>query len=235
MENELMMNVLFDSYKSYDDWGLLLESIFISFPSPVENKISVPGRDGKLDLSEIVSQITYDEREIKLTFSLVGSYEDWHKRSSHIANAIHGKIVKIILDTDPGFYYIGRIVLESEKNDDVFENIVISGTVDPFKYDMEDGTGDWLWDPFSFEDGIIREYRGIIVNGSKTVIVPGRRKRAMPSITCSAPMELSCGKITVNLPVGTTKVYELQLGEGEHELVFRGKGIVSISYRGGSL
>ena len=221
MENELMMNVLFDSYKSYDDWGLLLESIFISFPSPVENKISVPGRDGKLDLSEIVSQITYDEREIKL--------------SSHIANAIHGKIVKIILDTDPGFYYIGRIVLESEKNDDVFENIVISGTVDPFKYDMEDGTGDWLWDPFSFEDGIIREYRGIIVNGSKTVIVPGRRKRAMPSITCSAPMELSCGKITVNLPVGTTKVYELQLGEGEHELVFRGKGILSISYRGGSL
>lgn len=96
-------------------------------------------------------------------------------------------------------------------------------------------TGDWLWDPFSLMDGIVREYKDIKVLGKREIIIAGRKKRVIPTITCSSPMTLTYGKLTLNLPAGKTKVYELQLGEGEHALEFSGNGTVSVSYRGGSL
>lgn len=133
------VNILFDSYKSYDTWGLLLENIYISFPALVEKKVAVPGMDGKLDLSETISPVTYDEREVKFTFSIEGRHEEWHERCSRIANAIHGKKIKVIMDTDPSYYYVGRMMLETAKDNDVLCDIVISGMVDPFKYDLDDG------------------------------------------------------------------------------------------------
>lgn len=229
------INVSFDEHLSYREWGLMLENISISFPVPLENKITIPGRDGKLDLSEVNAPLTYDEREVKFTFSLISGYDAWHKKASEIANLIHGKEIKIILDTDPGYFYIGRVRLESSKDNDVLDDIIISGMVDPYKYDVNDGTDEWLWDDFDLTDGIIREYYNILIEGTGTVTIIGRRKRAIPIITCSAPMVLTYGNLTINLPEGETKVYELQLGEGEHELIFTGNGTVNISYRGGSL
>lgn len=229
------INISFDGHLSYVEWGLMLERMYISFPVPVENKIAIPGRDGKLDLSEVNSPLSYDEREVKFVFSTVSNYEEWHRKSSEIANLIHGKTVRIVPDTDPGYFYIGRVGLESDKDNEVLDDITISGMVDPYKYDINDGTEDWIWDEFSLSDGIIREYQDIVISGTGKITVIGRRKRAIPLITCSAPMTLAYGSLTVSLPAGTTKVYELQLGEGEHELVFRGNGTVTISYRGGSL
>lgn len=235
MSNGDNVNVSFDGYRSYSDWGLMLEKIILSFPNPIENKITVPGMDGKLDLSEVNAPLNYDEREIKLIFSLMGNYEDWHELSSRIANLIHGKVVKIILGTDAGYYYLGRVRLESAKENDAYDDIIISGNVDPYKYDLNDGTEPWIWDIFSFRDGIIREYSNIVVNGTQSITIVGRKKRVIPTVTCSAPLILAYGSMTINLPAGTTKVYELQLGEGEHILRFAGNGTVTISYRGGSL
>ncbi len=230
-----MVNVIFGDKRSYDDWGLLLEEMKISFPVAKTKLVDLPGADGELDLTEINGPIKYESRKIEFSFSRESGYESWHSLSSEIAAAIHGKRLKVILETDPNYYYIGRFELESEKVDDVLANITISGVVDPYKYDLEDGTEDWLWDPFNFETGIIREYGNIRINGSGTIHVFGREKYTEPVITCSSPMTLVCGAITVALPAGTTKVYELLLGPGDHALNFTGKGTVTVSYRGGML
>lgn len=230
-----MMNVLFGDKRSYDDWGLLMEQMKISFPDPKTKTVDLPGADGGLDLTEINGPVKYDNREIEFIFSREAEYESWHNLVSRIASVLHGKRLRVILDTDPNYFYIGRFELNAEKTDDVLTKISITGNVDPYKYDLEDGTEDWLWDLLDLEEGIIREYGNIPINGSGTITVVGRDKYTEPVITCSTPMVLTCGLITVNLPAGTTKVYELLLGPGDHDLVFTGNGTVTVSYRGGVL
>lgn len=229
------VNITFDGWRSYDDWGLMLEKIEISFPEPKENKVSIPGMDGTLDLSEILSPMAYEERIVCFNFSMAGRQEDFRTRSSLIADRIHGRKVKIIVGTDPGYYYLGRMRLESSMDDDVVENLTISGSVEPYKYEVNDGSEDWEWDTFDLENGVIREYKDLLIIGNRVITVIGRRKRVIPSVTCSARMALFYNGTTINLPAGTTKLYELQIGEGEHDLTFVGNGTVTISYRGGIL
>lgn len=232
---EEYINIWFGDHASHDDWGLLLESMDISFPKPRESRIQVPGMDGTLDLSEALCPMTYDDRQLSFTFSLAGRHEDLHSRASSIANLIHGKRVKIIVGTDPGYYYEGRMKVDASMEDDVVESIVISGDVSPYKYEVNDGAEEWEWDPFDFENGVIREYKDLQVSGSRKVVIIGRRKPEAPEITCSTDMTLQYGAVTIQLPAGKTKVHELMLGEGEHELTLTGNGTVTISYRGRSL
>lgn len=230
-----MINVLFGEMRSYDDWGLLMEQMKISFPDPKIKTVDLPGADGAVDLTEINGPVKYENREIEFIFSREVEYESWHNLVSRIASVLHGKRLRVILDTDPNFFYVGRFELNSEKTDDVLARISITGKVEPYKYDLEDGTEDWLWDLLDFEEGIIREYGNVPVNGTGSITVVGRDKYTEPIITCSTPMVLTRGQITVNLPAGTTKVYELLLGPGDHNLVFTGNGIITVSYRGGVL
>ena len=232
---EEYVNIWFDETASYDDWKLQLEHMEISFPEPVEKRVDIPGMDGSLDLSESLCPMTYRDREVAFTFSLSGKHEDLHARASAIANRIHGQQVRITAGTDPGYYYKGRVRVEAGMDDDVVEQIVISGTVSPYKCEVNDGTEDWKWDPFDLENGVIREYKDLQVSGSRKVAIIGRRKPVAPEITCSAEMTLQYGSMTMQLPAGKTKVHELMLGEGEHELAFTGNGTVTISYRGRSL
>ena len=113
--------------------------------------------------------------------------------------------------------------------------IVITGTMDAYKYEVADSLGDWLWDDFDFETGIIREYGNLQVTGELNVIIPGRRKHVIPVITASAAMTVSYQSKTYDLAAGINKIYDLALGEEENLLIFTGSGSVSIEYRGGSL
>ena len=113
--------------------------------------------------------------------------------------------------------------------------IVISGTFEPYKYDLQSSLDDWLWDSFSFADGIIREYKNIAVDGVLTIIIPGREMHAVPVIQSSAAMSVSYKGKSYALSAGSNKIYGISLGPGENQLLFSGTGIVTIEYRGGSL
>lgn len=230
------MNILFNEHRSFDDWGLKLLHVNISFPEIKGKEISLPGMDGTIDLSEVLSEdVNYENRVLQYTFDTTNSPAEWSLLVSKIANAIHGKRVKIVNEFDKSYYYDGRAAISEEKSNYYQSKLVITANVSPFKYEQEDGIKPWLWDSFSFVDGIIREYGGLLVDGSLTVTIAGRRKRVIPVITCSAPMTLVYKNQSLQLKAGSTKVYELQLGEGEHKLIFTGTGTVSICYRGGSL
>ena len=59
--------------------------------------------------------------------------------------------------------------------------------------------------------------------------------KAVPVFECSSKMKLTYGEVDYILPEGRSKILDLQLGEGEHYLVFTGSGIISVDYRGGRL
>lgn len=229
------VNIRIGDKKTYDDWGLRLSGIVISFPEAKTNMIDIPGADGSADLTEALGEIPYKNRQVEFTFDALGTYEAWHGLCTDIADYLHGKRMKVILDTDPYYYYIGRLHLDTSKSDDTLHEIVITGDVDPYKYELQSSLEDWLWDTFSFRTGIIRNYRDMEVNGSLAMKITGRRKPIVPTIISSAAMTVSFGGKDYAIRAGEQKIYRIVIREGVNYLTFTGNGKVSIDYRGGIL
>ena len=231
-----MIGVTIGEKHSYNDWGLILSSKIISPPKPKLNQISVPVRDGTIDLTETLTEdIKFEDRMISLTFSVVDKRKTWAEKISDIENYIHGKRMKIVCDDDPAFYYIGRVSVDNWNSDGRVGKLVIKCTVEPFKYDIVSSDVDWEWDLFDFEQGIINETGELIVDVTRDVTLVCRRKRMFPTFIASADMSVIFEGITYNLKAGSQKVYDIFLCEGKNELTFMGKGTVSINYIGGSL
>ncbi len=221
---------------TYNDWNLKWFKVEISSPAPRKNYINVPGMDGKLDLSEsLTGEINYENRKIKLIFEVEGDYEKWSTISSEIMNFLHGRQAKIIIDTDKCFYYVGRFELTSTKEDYLYGELILSGDVGPYKYEVNSSLEDWLWNDFNFENGIIREYKDLQVVNKLTVNVVGRRKTVYPTIESSDNMKANFNGTIYDIKKGTYRYLDMGLKEGDNNIVFDGNGIISIDYRGGSL
>ena len=213
-------DVQIGEFKTFTDWGLKLESMSVSFPEAKTDQVDIPGANGLLDLSEVNGQICYKNRTLTLNFSLLDDYTEWHDLSSKIARALHGKVVKCILPDDPNYYYEGRFSLQSTKNSDVLADFVFSGDVQPFKMERYTAAENWLWDLFSFENGIVRGYSEISVSGSLTLEVIGSDMPIVPEITCSAAMNVEIGGQVFELVEGVNKNYDIVLGSGRNMMKY---------------
>lgn len=223
--------------KHTSEWGLGLTDYQIDLPSPKVAIVSIPYGDGSLDLTKYLNgdHVTYDMRPMMLKFGINGSYEEFENLKTSISNYLHGELMKIIIDPDPNYYYIGRLSVSNEKSNKVEGEIVLSGNCDPYKYERYSSLEPWLWDPFNFENGIIRNYKDITVDGKLTLVIPGRKKPVAPVFDCSVEMDVIYNGLAYTLPQGKSTVTDIVLGEGEHELTFIGHGVISVDYRGGSL
>lgn len=229
------VNVRIGDKYTFNDWGLKLSSMTIEFPETKKNLVNIPGADGSIDLTEALGDVAYKNRQLEFVFDALGAYENWHVLCTDIADYLHGRTMKIILDTDPYYYYLGRLDLETEKTDDTIHEIVLSGEVDPYKYELQSSMEDWLWGPFNFRTGIIRNYKNLNVNGSRTVNIIGRRKPIVPTIISDADMTVAFNGKTYRVRAGEQKIYRILIREGNNYLTFSGKGTISIDYRGGIL
>lgn len=217
------------------DW---IAPFTITSPEVKRYNIEVPGSDGKLDLTTFLTgqDIKYDNRNLKFSFNFDGDYTRWDIVSTRIMNDLHGQLCSVIPDTRPDFVYYGITTVETEK--ETLEgscDIIISVDVEPYKYERYSSLEPWVWDTFCFEDGIIRDYKDLKVDGTMMLMIPGRRKKVVPVFICSDVMTLEYGGQSYTLPAGRSKTLDIQLGMGEHFLLFHGTGTVSVDYRGGSL
>lgn len=220
------------------DWNLGWVAITLGFPEAKTYEQDIPGADGVLDLTEAMApgDVKYKNRTLSLEFEVPDKdFYEWSRLLSKIANYLVGQRLRIILDSDPLFYYIGRLTMDAEKTDKENSKLVLSGEVDPFKYELYSSLEDWIWDTFNFETGLIREYKDIPVNGTYDLNIYGLRKKIVPVIECSVAMQVTYKGITYSLPAGKSKVFDIWLGAGENILTFTGNGTVSVDYRGGSL
>lgn len=231
-----MYGVTIGEKHSINDWGLVLSSRVISPPTPQTNYVSVPLRDGSIDLSgTLADDVKYNDRVITLTFTVVDPISEWSAKISMIQNYLHGKKMRIVFDDDIAFYYVGRASVNQWTSDRKLGTLVVECIVEPFKYDVLSSAVDWEWDIFDFEEGIINEMGELIVNGATTIALICRRKRMFPVFTASADMTITFEGETYTLKAGSQKIYDIFLCEGENELTFTGNGTVKIDYIGGSL
>lgn len=231
-----MNGVKIGNMHSFDDWGLVLVSKQISAAEPQMNLISVPMRDGSIDLTEVLSNdIKYKDRTITMVFEIMDPRADWSAKVSIIQNYLHGKRLQIVFDDDCAFYYVGRVAVSEWSPNKSTAQIQIEAIVEPFKYDVLSSAVDWEWDIFDFENGFINEMGELIVDGETTITLICRRKRMFPIFTVSNDMTITFDGEIYNLKTGSQKIYDIFLCEGENELTFKGNGTVSIDYIGGSL
>lgn len=176
---------LYTDAHSFRDFGLYpTEKPIITTPEIQSSEIEVTGRDGTIDTTETLDGMPhYFNREGTFKFSAVGGRHTWGTIYAKLKNRLHGKVKNIIIDEEKDGYYRGRLTVEEpeydpEKGVAYFE---ITANLEPFKYDFTTTVEPWLWDPFSFITGVIRNYSAVEVNNS-SVTVYGSKIPIVPNI-----------------------------------------------------
>ena len=136
-----MHGVTFDNKHSFRTWGLFLKvRPEISPPKPQTKLIHVPGTNKIIDLTEsLTGDVRYEPRRIKCIFCVVGGRPNWSAVYSAVLNDVHGKRMKIVMDDDPNYYYIGRVEVNQWESEEAIATIVIEADVEPFKYARHGG------------------------------------------------------------------------------------------------
>lgn len=90
---------------------ILLADLTVENPPPVINMVSVPGRSGAYDFTELLGNVIYGQRTISFTlFKRVGDLELKATRDA-LAEAYNGQRVQLTLPDDTGHYYKGRMTV----------------------------------------------------------------------------------------------------------------------------
>lgn len=228
--------VTFGEKHSLDDYGLIFMSKTISAPEPQTKLVEIPGRNGAVDLSEVLTgDVRYNNRKITIKFAVKEMAYKYTEIGSILKNELHGARMRVIFDDDIAFYWIGRISVDGPVVDGGIGIVTVEVDADPYKFTIQSTEEEWLWDPFDFEQGIINELGDITVSGTKEVSIIGSKKYVNPTITVTGSLSVTYNGQTYALQEGSQVLYDIILTEGEDILTFTGTGTVSINVVGGSL
>lgn len=131
-------SITFGTKNTWEDWHLMPSSrpVF-NPPSKKTVLVDIPGSDGILDLSEVLTGYpVYNNREGSFEFIVENGYKDWSVLYSEISDYLHGKTMKAVLEDDPNYYYEGLFSVNEWKSnsDGTWSNIVIDYNVKPYKF-----------------------------------------------------------------------------------------------------
>lgn len=233
-----------DEYNTWDDWHLIpMNRPVIAPPKVNTNQVDVPGMDGFIDFTELLTgRPTFSSRTGSWEFAAHPSYSDiepWNTKLSSILRALHGVEHRIILEDDPAYYYLGRLNVKDWKPGNNWSTVNIEYALQPYKREILSSSEDWLWDPFSFVDGIIRAYSELAINGSFNLEIRTGTEPIVPEFVVT---DLGSDYLTLTfegkqykLYSGTTKNRKILLTNGDNQLSFNGTGKVTINFKAGWL
>lgn len=213
-----MNGVTFGSKHSYDDFGLWLTGVDIGSPTPKRTTQEVPGRDGAIDLTYALSSEThYKNRPLTFTFQKADSTYSWDELYRNVSNAIHGRRLHIVQDSDPNYYWDAFCTVEKPK----FNGKIITMTVKLDAY------------PYKFKTAETTVTKTI--SGSGTIACSNIKKDVVPTITSSADVSITLNGSTVAVTSGTHKYPGLVLKEGTNTMSVTGSANITVKYREASL
>ena len=214
-----MNGVKFGDKHSFDDFGLILTEKSIGLPEPKTSGVEIEGADGELDTSEVLTgEIKFFNRPLTFKLTMTDEYEDFNDKVTVIANYLHGRKMRIILDEDDLHYYYGRCFINEWLTDRRIGQIAISCDCEPYKYDLN------------------KTIITASISGTTKVNVYGKRKTVCPIITVAGDVNLSIDGKPVHLSSDKeNEILDFYIREGNNTLTFTGNGMIELSYRGGEL
>ena len=244
-EDGRIVNGITTNGHSYRDFELLPVEKPVIEPAKVdEHYVEIPGMDGRIDMTESLDGVVhYKTRKGLFRFVSIGR-DNWDAVFKRLKSRLHGKKTEIVLDEDPTGYYKGRLSVEKPEYDykTTKATYEVTGNLEPYKYEFNATDEDWLWDTFDFENGVIREYGNIEIDGTLDVEIIGSDMPVTPDIKLlsgSATVTFTGhtgSPITLRSGSNLDQLYELILRDNATiTLHFAGSGTVSISYETGWL
>lgn len=236
------LGALFGDKHTFRDYGMYPSTRFNMLPPEVkDNYIEIPGSDGELDMTQALTGfVNYGNREFTQDYIVVGGRDNWSNVYSTLLNDIHGKKMRVVFDEDPYYFYVGRLKVDEWQSNRQSSIITIKGTFEPYKYEIASTTEDWLWNPFNFENGVIREYADIEVIGTVNLELYGTNRLVYPEINLkqgtATITEFNGETMSLELISGAHTYPDIALNNGVNTLtVYGGGAVISIDYRGVSL
>ncbi len=212
----------FGGVHSFIDLHLIQQMVDVQPAEPKLNLIDIPGGDGAKDMStQPAGRVVYKDRTITWTFALYPG-DIWAEKHRQVSGALNGKYCRITLDSDPDYYFLGRLVVKNYKVDNQLRQITITASCRPY---------------------MLRQAETVVkvTNLSttyRTLDLVNDRKPAIPTITVTAETTLRWNGGTVTLVPGTHKILDIELQEGINKLeakVTTGTGGITLTYQEGAL
>ena len=171
-------------------------------PATRTSTVSIPGRDGALDLSEwLTGAPVFDKRTITITLSPLDTH-DWASVETTLTalrNMLHGRRLEFTLSWDEGYTYTGRFEVTSQTLYDETAVIKLTITADPYKsrgvmhYELDGELG-------------------------KTYAIDGPAQATVPTITCQTRALVNVNGQTVDLQPGVWINRDLELHNGKNRV-----------------
>lgn len=250
-------SITFGEKNTWEDWRLVPASRPVFNPPAQKTKLlEIPGEDGVIDLSQALTGYpVYQNRTGSVEFIVMNGFKPWHMAYSDIMDYLHGQTLRAVLEDDPEYFYEGRFTVNAWKSEKDWSRIVIDYNVGPYKWSVLSSIDDWLWDPFNFQNGIIRTtlFKNILVTSTpKDLHLDAAlfgRAPVCPRFLVSSTVGRGVHVRFVNpklgldmtklLPEGTVQIPEFVFfgdqGADIHLWCDSGTGTVSVDFRQGRL
>lgn len=210
--------VIFGTYDTALTGAWTVAGLELTSPDFQTNLVQIPGRDGPLDLSTVLTdgEPIYGSR--KLTVVLENSDGDRAAREVKIRTIIaqlDGYQKQIWLPDDAGHYLQGRIHVVRNYNDMAHASVTVTATCDPWLYSNTEKT-----------------YNLTASSTSNTItLVNSGRKAVVPVIVTTGSVNLVYGTNSLALSAGSYQMADFVLTAGSHSLKYSGSGTIKITYR----
>lgn len=242
-------SITFGDMNTWDTWHMAPKSRpFVSAPQVKTEYIDVPGADGSLDYTEVLTgKPRYANRTGQWDFILDNGYAEWHAAYTDILMKLHGKYFeRIILEDDPEYYWSGRLTVVGGFGNKDYNSVSIQYNLYPYKTPIEtEYISNWLWNDL-FTNTI---YYGTFTVSDKKFhnVLNDNENSVIATITCTNRMKVyklvdktSFWDIIVESEEKANPYIELYAGDNEIELqpgnnylAFVGDGYVTVVYERG--
>jgi len=219
--------------------------------TPPEKEViaSIPYMQGVVDMSKLLGNRIYENREITYVFYRFGvdkhepTARNTHpKNSSHTArdfqttieNLLMGEFGQRLNDSyEPDFHYIGKckeIIVEDEY---AFNRLRVEITFDLYPFKIANHTeADDLFDPFNFDiDAFHNDLRYNIQGQERVMLYNASQKVLTPTINSTSNMQIEKDSGEYQIQSGTRQYPGLRLALGMNELNISGSGTVGFDWR----
>jgi hypothetical protein len=219
-------SLIISGKNTWETWHMAPKSRpYVAAPPVKEEYVDVPGADGSLDYTEVLTGAPrYGRRTGSWEFFIENGWKDPFLLQSELLSFLHGKKHTVILADDPEYFYTGRLTVEVQLNPKDYNTVSIKYNFDPYKYPTEStATKAWKWNDL---------FGNTIYYGPFTVKKKKRRTIIMDTtqnvnINVSNPMVMDIGGTRTTLATGDNTV---SFSAGSTIVDFIGSGRVVMDY-----
>ena len=215
-----MLGIRFGDYHTYEDLNLILTDIEEIPPGAKLYEVDIDGRNGKLDLTEALGDLKYENRQGEYQFAIKNSSSNAAYTLDILHNYINGQKLKIIRDWDADYYFYGRLLVQDIG--ELFEPLgltAIEYDADPYKYKLSETAVE------------------LTLTAETAVTLSNEQMPAIPTIVTDGEITITYGDSTLVLSEGEWIATDLTLSAGETEWTITptDSATVTITYQEGRL